>query len=168
MLKLTIVMLAVMLAGTASAAGWRSLQVDGSSEEAFKASLEAFRKELSPARQQVFSAALIDIWIQGTTDAKANQREYTANDYYRQLDKLTYEEVVIFTDPTGETAKARKRDADRSHVASTSPPISPPLSANQKARMEQAHRTLDSGSLMRTRTDSKRRGETDLTGGGAE
>jgi len=35
MQKLTVVVLALAFAGTASAAGWRDLRVDGSSEEAF-------------------------------------------------------------------------------------------------------------------------------------
>ena len=36
MLKLTVAVLAVALAGTASAAGWRSLRVDGSSEASLR------------------------------------------------------------------------------------------------------------------------------------
>ena len=53
MLKLTIVTVAFALAGTASAAGWKSLTVDGSSEEAFAQSLAVFKKELAPARRVV-------------------------------------------------------------------------------------------------------------------
>ncbi len=42
MLKLTVAVLAVVLAGTASAERWRDLRVDASSEDAFAKSLEAF------------------------------------------------------------------------------------------------------------------------------
>ena len=45
MLKLTVAVLAVALAGTASAAGWRSLRVDASSEAAFEQSLAVFKDE---------------------------------------------------------------------------------------------------------------------------
>ena len=107
MLKLTVVVLAVALAGAASAAQWKDLRVDGTSEEAFKQSLAAFQTELSPERQQVFSNALMDIWLQGTAKAQADQREYTAGDFQRQLHGLSYEEVVNFTDPSGATAKER-------------------------------------------------------------
>ena len=111
MLKLTIVVLAVVLAGTASAERWRDLRVDASSQEAFAKSLETFKDKLSPARAYVFGEALKDIWIQGEQAAAAEQRDYTADDYYDQLDGLSYEEIVTFTDPTGDIAKERYRSA---------------------------------------------------------
>lgn len=111
MLKLTVAVLAVGLAGTASAAGWRSLRVDGSSEASFAESVAAFQQKLSPARRLVFDLALQDIWIQGTKGAEADQREYTATEYFRQLDGLGYQEVVTFTDQTGDTAQMRYRAA---------------------------------------------------------
>ncbi len=121
MLKLTVAVLAVALAGTASAAGWRSMRVDGSSEAAFAESLAEFKKKLSPARRHVFGEALKDIWIQGTKDAEANQSEYTAGDYYQQVDGLGYEEVVTFTDATGDTAQMRYKAAHaRLYAASRS------------------------------------------------
>ena len=107
MLKLTMAAVALALASTVNAAGWKDLQVDGSSEAAFAHSLAAFKEKLSPARRHVFGQALKDIWIQGVKAAEAEQREYTAADYYRQVDGLGYEQVVVFTDPTGETAKKR-------------------------------------------------------------
>ena len=110
MLKLAVAVLAVALAGTA-AAGWRDLRVDGSSEDAFTQSMAAFRKELSPARQFVFGEALKDIWIQSETAAEAEQRDYTADEYYGVLDGLSYDDVVKYTDPTGDTAKERYRNA---------------------------------------------------------
>jgi hypothetical protein len=111
MLKLTVAMLAIALAGTASAAKWRDLRVDGTSEEAFAKSLEAFKEELSQARVYVLVEALKDIWTQGAKTADAEQREYTADEYYRQVDGLRYEEVVKYTDPTGDTAQLRYRQA---------------------------------------------------------
>lgn len=111
MLKLTIAVLAVALAGTANAAGWRSLRVDGSSEASFAASVEEFGETLSPARYRVFVLALKDIWEQGTASAVARQGEYTRDDYLRELDGLGYEQVVNLTDPSGDTAKMRLRSA---------------------------------------------------------
>lgn len=105
MFKLTTAVLAVALASSAGAAGWRSLRVDASSEAAFEQSLAEFKDELSPARRYVFGEALKDIWIVGLQAAAAEQRDYTAADYYRQIDGLRYEEIVTFVDPTGETAK---------------------------------------------------------------
>lgn len=111
MLKLIVAVLAVALAGTASAAKWRDLRVDGSSAEAFAQSLETFKEELSSARRQVFGKALQDIWVEGAKKADAEQREYTAVEYYRDVDGLSYDEIVTFTDPTGDTAKTRYREA---------------------------------------------------------
>jgi len=111
MLKLTVAVLAFALGGTASAAGWRALRIDASSEASFKASLEAFNDKLSAARREVLGLALQDIWAAGTKEANAAQREYTASDYYRQIDGLGYEQIVTLTDPTGELAKIRYRTA---------------------------------------------------------
>jgi hypothetical protein len=110
MLKLIAALSMIALAGTASAAGWKSLRVDASNEDAFAQSLAVFKEELSPARRYAFGEALKDIWVQGVKAAEAEQREYTAEDYYRQLDGLRFEEVITFTDPTGDTAKRRLRD----------------------------------------------------------
>jgi hypothetical protein len=114
MLKLTVAMVAFTLAGAASAANWKDLRVDGSSEAAFAHSLAAFKDKLSPARQQVFGEALKDIWVKGVKAAEAEQRQYTANDYYAQLDGMGYEEVVTLADPTGEITRARYREANLS------------------------------------------------------
>ena len=105
MLKLTIAVLALALAGTASAAGWRSLRLDGSSEAGFEKSLAELREKLTNGRRYALTLALEDIWQEGTTTADAEQREYTAAEYLRQLDGLGYEQVVRLTDPTGHTAR---------------------------------------------------------------
>jgi len=111
MLKVTVAVLAVVLAGTASAAGWRKLQIDASSEAAFDESVAAFQQKLSPARRFVLGQALRDIWSEGVKAAKVEQREYTTADYYEQIDGLSYKELVTFTDPSGDTAKDRYRAA---------------------------------------------------------
>ena len=127
MLKITITVLAIALAGTANAAGWRSLRVNGNSDEAFAESLEAFKEKMSPTRAYVFGEALKDIWIQGAKTAEAEQREYTADEYYRQLDGMGYKEVVKFTDPTGDTAKMRYKAAS---LGSRTRLRAPPNTAN--------------------------------------
>jgi len=111
MLKLTVAVLAVALAGTAGAASWKALRVDASSEAAFEQSLAAFKEKLSPVRRFVFGEALKDIWVKGTQEAEAAARQYTAADYYRQIHGLGYEQVIVFTDPSGERAKDRYRTA---------------------------------------------------------
>ena len=113
MLKITAAVLAVALAGTASAGGWRNLRIDGSSEAAFAESMEAFKEKLPRARRAVFVLAMQDIWVQGVEAAKATDREYTAIEYFRQTHGLRYDDVVTLLDPTGQTARARYREASR-------------------------------------------------------
>ena len=152
MLKLIVAVLAITLAGSVNAAGWKDLRIDASSEAAFQQSLATFNRELSPERQQVFSNALMDIWFKSTAEAKADQRDLTAADFQRQLHGLSYEEVVTFTDPSGATAKERYREAKRMQAANPAP--LPPLAVgptSQGARAESAHQSLDSAELMRAR-----------------
>ena len=113
MLKITVAVLAVALAGTASAGGWRNLRIDGSSEAAFAESMEAFKEKLPRAQRYVFVLAMQDIWVQGVEAAKATDREYTGMEYFRQTNGLGYDEVVTLLDPTGQTARARYREASR-------------------------------------------------------
>ena len=113
MLKLTFAVLAFALAGTASAAGWRDLRIDASSEAAFAQSMEAFKEKLPRAQRYVFVLAMQDIWVQGVEAAKATDREYTGIEYFRQTNGLGYNEVVTLLDPTGQTARARYREASR-------------------------------------------------------
>ncbi len=105
MLKLTIAVAAVALAGTASAAGWRSMRLDASSEATLNESVAALRDELPRARRQVLERSLKDIWAQGTQAAAAGEREYTIDDYLREVDGLKYKDVVRFTDPSGDRAR---------------------------------------------------------------
>ena len=111
MLKLTVAVLAIALAGTASAAGWRSMRIDASSEASFTESVAALQEKLSTARSYVFALALQDIWMQGREEATAAQRAYTASEYFRRLDGLGYEEVVTLADPTGDKAQMRFKAA---------------------------------------------------------
>jgi hypothetical protein len=101
MLKLTVAVLAVVLAGTAGAAGWRSLRIDAADEPAFAESLATFEQKLSPSRRYAFTLALQEIWIQRTRKANAEQRTYTTTEFLRELDGLSYDEVVRLVDPTG-------------------------------------------------------------------
>ena len=142
MQKLTVVVLAVAFAGTASAEGWRDLRVDGSSEEAYAQSITALKDALSPRREYVFGEALKDIWNEGAKAAESEQREYTADEFYRQLDGLRYEEVVTLTDPTGDTAKKRYRNAPEfyrlyrsRYVPTYNPPPYVPPDPSQFPRM---------------------------------
>ena len=104
MMKVAFAVLAVVLAGSASAAGWRSLRVDASSEGSFKESVALFQDKLSPSRRAAFNRSLVDIWLNGTQLAAEQQREYTDADYLRQIHGLGYEQVVTLADPTGKKA----------------------------------------------------------------
>jgi len=104
MLKRTIVLLVVALASAVGADEESSLRIDASSEAAFETSLGVFKDALSPEQLLAFGDALKDVWLAGT-----QQRHYTARDYYRQIDGLSYEEVVALT--TGEAAKQRALSA---------------------------------------------------------
>lgn len=101
MLKLAVAVVAVAVAGAASALGWRSLRVDATGEAAFAESVALFEEKLSPSRRYAFALALQDIRLQGTKEANAEGRTYTATEFLRQVDGLTYEEVVHLADSTG-------------------------------------------------------------------
>ena len=60
-------------------------------------------------------------WIRSATAAEAEQREYTADEYYKLLDGLRYEEVVNYTDPTGDTAKTFENRPSRFHATAATP-----------------------------------------------
>jgi len=90
MLKLTVAVLAIALASSASAAGWRKLRIDASSDTSFQASVALFQDKLSPSRRMAFAMSLEDIWLHGSRLAEEQQREYTQADYLRQLDGLGY------------------------------------------------------------------------------
>jgi hypothetical protein len=149
MLKLAGVV-TLALAAVANAAGWSSLRIDASSETAFQQSLAVFQEKLPPSRRQVFGHALLDIWRQGKSNAEADQREYTAADYQRQLHGLSYDEVVTFTDPTGATAKARQRDAQRGQAEGPSVASwQKPFDADQGVLTRRAHGELDTGAAVK-------------------
>jgi hypothetical protein len=101
MLKLTVAVLAIAFIGSASAEEWR---LDAGSHRAFKRSLEAAKDELSPENVQMLGGALKHIWNESTKAAEAQQRSYSDKDYFRQLDGLSYEQLVHFTDATYEAA----------------------------------------------------------------
>jgi hypothetical protein len=149
MLKVTFAILAVMLASTASAAGWRSLRIDARNEAAFKESVATFEAKLSPSRRVAFARSLQDVWIEGTQRAAVEQREYTSADYFRQLDGLGYEEVVKITDPTGQKAKRYRAEYDNSRAPALNPmpgpsggPAPPPV---ENGAYRGATRAIDGG-----------------------
>ena len=110
-------MLSLVLAGTASAAGWRDLRIDASSAASYSESIATFQQKLTPSRRIAFVRSLQDIWLHGTTHAVG---EYTEADYLRQVHGLGYEEVVKLTDPTGK-AEGRYRAEYYASRASTGP-----------------------------------------------
>ena len=101
MLKLTVIVLAAVLADTASAAGWRDLRIDASSAASYSESIATFQQKLTPSRRIAFARSLHDIWARGSQLAEERQSEFTDADYFRVLDGLRYEEVVTLTDPSG-------------------------------------------------------------------
>ena len=109
MLKLIVAVSALALAGSASAAGWRSLRIDASSEQSYSQSVATFQDKLSPSRRIAFARSLQDIWLNGTL-AEEQQHEYTRAEYLRQLHGLGYDEVMALADPTGK-AEGRYRAA---------------------------------------------------------
>jgi hypothetical protein len=104
MLRLTVAVLAFALGSTASAAGWRKLQIDASSEAAFNQSVATFQTKLSPSRRAAFAGSLRDIEQEAKTRAAAEQRDYTRAEYLEQLHGLGYQEVVTLVDRTGKRA----------------------------------------------------------------
>jgi len=147
MLKLILAVLAVMLASTASAAGWRHLRIDASNETAFKESVAAFEAKLSPSRRVAFARSLQDVWIEGTQRAAAEQREYTSADYFRQLHGLGYEEVVKITDPTGEKAKLYRAEYDSSRAPALNPMPRPSGGSPPPGVNRGATRAIDGGRM---------------------
>lgn len=147
MLKVTFAVLAVMLASTASAAGWRNLRIDASNETAFKESVATFEAKLSPSRRVAFARSLQDVWIEGMQRAAVEQREYTSADYFRQLHGLGYEEVVKITDPTGEKAKRYRAEYDSSVAPGLTPMPGPGVSAPPPGVNRGATRAIDGGRM---------------------
>ena len=104
MSKLILATLMTFLAGCASMARWKTLQIDGSSEESFDQSLSRFNDELSYSRGRMFALALVD--IASTAAQTAGQTAdgspaYTDEDYRRDLDGLTYDGVIDLADRSG-------------------------------------------------------------------
>ena len=112
--------------------------MDASSEASFRQSVVAFQQKLPAAHRYVFAQSLQDIWLQGTQRAQAEQREYTASDYRRQVDGLGYEEIAEFTDPTGATADRYRDEYDARNRISMSPGSArrPPSPGTNAQRME--------------------------------
>jgi hypothetical protein len=67
--------------------------------------VETLKDKLTRSRRYAFEHVLQHIWLQETQAAAAEQREYTRDDYLRQLDGLTYDEIGRVLDPAGELAQ---------------------------------------------------------------
>jgi hypothetical protein len=113
-----------------SASSLGIVRVEASNAASFEASVARFEEELSTARQYVFMLALQDIWAQGLQRATAEQREYTEAEYLRQLDGLTYAEIVTLADPTGEITKERYRAGVAKTLANRGPLVATGVSAS--------------------------------------
>lgn len=111
MTKLIVAVSALVLAASAQAAAWRGLRIDGSSEASFKASVALLQEHLPWIKGRMFEMSLQDIWRQGSKRAEAEQRQYTAREYFQRLDGLGYKDVLQLDDPTGEKTKERYRQA---------------------------------------------------------
>ena len=126
MLKLTVAVFAIALVGSAGADEWR---IDASSHRDFKRSLEAAKEQLSPENLEMLGGALKHIWNEGARAAEAADRKYSDKDYFRQIDGLTYEQVVHFTDETYAAALAHNAPSNDGLAArparrrSTPPPF---------------------------------------------
>jgi hypothetical protein len=100
MQKLALFVLGCALSAAANAS-WRSLQLDGSTVEAFEQSVQQLQEALSPQRRMALELSLQDLWVTGAEDAEAAQREYTSAEYLAKLDGLGYKDVVELADPKG-------------------------------------------------------------------
>src|SRR5262245_60170189 len=159
MLKLTVAVLAVALVGGASAEGWR---LDAGSHRAFKRSLEAAKDELSPENIEMLGGALKHIWDEGTKAAEAEQRRYSDKDYFRQLDGLSYEEVVHFTDATYEAAL--KYDSASDDAIAFALPNRRASHCGARCASNQPYRHVETGTNRSFRNENVPRGGTDLVG----
>jgi hypothetical protein len=102
--KLVMAALMTFLAGCASMGQWRTLRIDGSSEESFGQSISQLNDELSYSRGRMFALALVDIAstaAQAAGQADDGSPSYTDEDYRRDLDGLTYDGVIDLADQSG-------------------------------------------------------------------
>jgi hypothetical protein len=124
MQKLALFVLGCALSAAANAS-WRSLELDGSSEEAFTQSVKLMQEALSPKRRMALELSLQDLWVTGAQDAEAAQREYTSAEYFAKLDGLAYKDVVELADPNG--AKGYRQAY---HVINGNPVVAFPAPSN--------------------------------------
>jgi hypothetical protein len=108
MSKLTLAIVAMFLAGCASMGEWRALNIDGSSDAAFRESLTRLHYELSYLRSQMFELALVDIAntrVQTAGAVDDDGTTYSEEDFRHDLDGLTYESVIALADQSGPPIK---------------------------------------------------------------
>ena len=91
-------------AGCASLGQWRTLRIDGSSDESFTETLSQLNSELSYSRRQMLGLALVDIASSGVDEAKVRDDgapAYSHEDLREDLDGLTYDGVIDLADQSG-------------------------------------------------------------------
>jgi len=105
MSKLTLAIVAVLVAGCASTREWSTLTIDSSSEQTFGDSLSLLNDTLPHRHREMLALALVDIAQTETLSAAdASDEEavtYTYDDFRRQLDGLTYGEIIALADRSG-------------------------------------------------------------------
>jgi hypothetical protein len=94
------------VAGCASTSGWRTLSIDGSSEQSFDASISLLKGELPDARRGMFELALGDIRHTELLNAEQQEATYTDDDFRGQLDGMSYEGVIALADQTGPSIRS--------------------------------------------------------------
>ena len=124
-------MLSLVLAGTASAAGWRDLRIDASSAASYSESIATFQQKLTPSRRIAFARSLHDIWLRGSQLAEERQIEFTDADYFGVLHGLRYEEVVTLADPSGKKEGQYRAEyyASRAYGGAPGTPARPYMSS---------------------------------------
>lgn len=95
----------VAFAGCASAPRQQA-RIDGSSEAAFKTSVESLRKALPTQRAVLLVIALQDVWRTAVAEAEpASSEADTAKAYFARLDGLGYREILSLADATPPTTQ---------------------------------------------------------------
>jgi hypothetical protein len=117
------------LAGCASVP-YKQLRIDGTSEAAFKASVESLREALPTYRRALLAIALRDIWRSTATEADpASSEADTAKAYFARVDRLGYHEIIDLADATPPTTR-QQYYAMLPNAPSYTSPLSPAWSSH--------------------------------------
>jgi hypothetical protein len=108
MYKISVAAAVLFLSGCATTGEWRALNIDGSSDAAFRESLTRLNYELPYSRSRMFELALVDIAntrVQSAGETDDGSPAYSEDDFRSDLNGLTYEEVIEFADQSGPSIK---------------------------------------------------------------